>query len=231
MRTKPRLLVIVVSGLFALALAPGAAANAAPIQVANWQMNESAGTRVMNDSAGNHDGVVNPSGVTANGSYFHWQQRCPACLPAEPSRVILVPDSPDLEIPNASVTYTLEFRYRTRGGYGNIMQKGQSATRWRPDQGATARRSTSVPLQGGQRCAGGIWIAAAHRRRAVAHGEVRPYGHPGAHLRRWRSEGPSRTARPDPSTTRSHSRSVASRAVTRSTPPATTSPATSTGFA
>lgn len=99
-----------------------------PTVVADWEMNEPAGTTVMTDTTGNHNGVVNPAGVTSNGTSYHWQQRCPACPPTAPKRVVVVADSPELEIADPSLTYTLEFRYHTMGGYGNIMQKGQSGT-------------------------------------------------------------------------------------------------------
>lgn len=122
-----RALAVVISCL-ALTAAPGASDAAEPTIVADWLMNEPRGSRVMVDSAGDHDGVVNPAGVTANGSYYHWQQRCPSCPPVAPERVILVPDDPDLDIADPGVTFTVEVRYRTRGGYGNILQKGQSAT-------------------------------------------------------------------------------------------------------
>lgn len=107
---------------------PGVAAGA-PAVVADWEMNESAGTTVMHDQTGAHNGVVNPSGVVANGSYYHWQQRCPACLPVAPQRVVQVPDSSVLDIPDPNVPYVLQFTYRTHSGYGNIMQKGQSDAR------------------------------------------------------------------------------------------------------
>jgi hypothetical protein len=117
-----------VLAVLALVLLPRAS-SAAPAVVADWEMNEAFGTTVMHDQTGAHDGVVDPSGVVANGSYYHWQQRCPACLPLAPERVIQVPDSPVLDIPDPSVPYVLEFTYRTRSGFGNIMQKGQSDTR------------------------------------------------------------------------------------------------------
>jgi hypothetical protein len=103
-------------------------ASGAPIVVADWQMNEPAGTTVMHDSVGDHDGAVDPTGVTANGSFYHWDRRCPACPPTAPERVVTVADSAELDIPDAGVPYVLEFRYRTRSAFGNIMQKGQSGT-------------------------------------------------------------------------------------------------------
>jgi Concanavalin A-like lectin/glucanases superfamily len=62
-----------------------------------------------------------------NGTYS-WTDRCPACLPVDKSRVIQVPDSSALEIPDASVAYTLEFRFKTTHPFGNYMQKGQATT-------------------------------------------------------------------------------------------------------
>ncbi len=127
LRTVPVAL-LTFAGWTGLTALPVASEAATPVIVADWQMNESAGTTVMTDSTGAHNGVVNPVGVTANGSYYNWKARCPVCLPLAPERVILVPDHPDLEIADPSITFTLEFRYRTTHGYGNIMQKGQSGT-------------------------------------------------------------------------------------------------------
>jgi hypothetical protein len=128
MRAKISVGVAMVLVSFLMTSTVGVSHAATPTLTADWEMNEPAGTTVMNDTTGNHPGVVNPAGVTANGSSFHWQQRCPACLPTAIERVITVNDSPELDITDPSVNYTLEFRYHTRGGYGNIMQKGQSST-------------------------------------------------------------------------------------------------------
>lgn len=117
----------------ALPVALALPATSVTTTAADWEMNEPAGSTVMNDSADGHDGAIAPDaashGLTSNGSYYHWSQRCSACLPVESSRVVQVADSPALEIPDASVTYTLSFRFRTGSNAGNYMQKGQSATR------------------------------------------------------------------------------------------------------
>lgn len=127
LRTVPVVL-LTFAGWAGLTALPMSSEAATPVVVADWQMNEPAGTRVMTDSTGAHNGVVDPAGVTANGSYYSWAARCPVCLPVSPERVILVPDHPDLEIADPSIPFTLEFRYRTTHGYGNIMQKGESGT-------------------------------------------------------------------------------------------------------
>ena len=104
------------------------------VLVADWQMNDSAGSQVMADSSPNNlDGQISSDaaaeGLTSNGEFFTWSRRCPACVPASPGRVVQVPDSPSLDIPDPNATYTLEFRFRTTHGYGNYMQKGQSTTK------------------------------------------------------------------------------------------------------
>ncbi len=112
--------------LLAVTMGPAVGATSA---TAVYEMNESPGTTVMLDTSGNGlNGMVNPAGVTSNGTNYHWQQRCPACLPVDTTRVVQVPDDPRLEVPDPSVKYTLEFRYRTNSSVGNIMQKGQSGT-------------------------------------------------------------------------------------------------------
>src|SRR3954454_18808771 len=119
--------VLVASGLTAVQAAPASAATAL---MADWQLNEPAGSAVMVDGTGRHNGAISPdaaaNGLTLNGSYYDWSLRCPACPPAQPPRVVQVPDSSELEIPDASVTQTIELRFRTPKGYGNMLQKGQA---------------------------------------------------------------------------------------------------------
>jgi hypothetical protein len=98
-------------------------------------MNEAPGSAVMNDSGPNNlDGRIVLSDQITTGFQFdgatgyHWLGRNPIAPPPQPERVIQVADNNLLDIVDPSVQYTLEFRYRTRHGYGNIMQKGQSGT-------------------------------------------------------------------------------------------------------
>jgi hypothetical protein len=126
----------------ALCLAP--VASATTTLAADWEMNESYpatvmqdGPTVMPDSTGAHDGVIPPQNgpggqqIKTNGSYYTWINHCPACFPADPTRVISVPDAADgsLDIPDPNVPYTLEFRFRTTHGFGNYMQKGHDTTK------------------------------------------------------------------------------------------------------
>jgi hypothetical protein len=108
---------------------PGATAATSRVE-ANWQMNEPAGSQVMVDSTGRHNGAISPdaasAGLTLTGSAYHWSQRCPACPPVALPRVVQVPDSSALDIPDPSVMWSVEFRFKTNKGYGNIMQKGQA---------------------------------------------------------------------------------------------------------
>jgi hypothetical protein len=113
---------------------PQLAAVGAETVAANWQLNDPARSATMADSSGHHvnghvSGSAASQGLTLNGSHYHWSTRCPACLPVQNARVVQVPDDSSLEIPDPSVTYTLEFRFRTTHGYGNYMQKGQSRSR------------------------------------------------------------------------------------------------------
>jgi PKD repeat protein len=136
MRRRARLFAVVALVGGAL-IAPGTAmtAQAAPtVLVASWDMNEPAAATEMLDSSGNgFTGQISPDaaaqGLTSNGEYYTWSARCPACLPVEEGRVVKVPDSDALEVPDPTATYTLEFRFRTTHGYGNYMQKGQSTTK------------------------------------------------------------------------------------------------------
>jgi PKD repeat protein len=119
--------VLVASGL---TVVQATTAWAATTLVADWQLNDPAGSTVMVDGTGHHNGAISPDaaadGLTLNGSLYDWSLRCPACPPAQLPRVVQVPDSSELDIPDASVTQTIEFRFKTPKGYGNIMQKGQA---------------------------------------------------------------------------------------------------------
>ena len=136
MQRRTRLLTVValVAGALAAPVATTTAQAAPVVLVASWDMNEPAGATEMLDSSGNgFTGQISPEaaaeGLTSNGEYYSWSSRCPACLPAQEGRIVKVPDSDMLEVPDPTATYTLEFRFRTTHGYGNYMQKGQSTTK------------------------------------------------------------------------------------------------------
>jgi PKD repeat protein len=122
-----------------LALPQQAAQAAADNVVAQWDLNEASGATVMIDSSGNGiDGQIDPTAATHGlhtgvidgaDTFYRWDNRCPACAPAEEQRVVQVPDNDMLDIPDATMTWQLEFRFRTSRPFGNFMQKGQSASR------------------------------------------------------------------------------------------------------
>jgi PKD repeat protein len=112
--------------------AAATAVSLAPGVTAYYEMNEPAGTTVMNDSGPNGlDGVVDPTGVSSGVEFdgatgYDWAHRDPVAPPPSPERVIQVPDNPNLDPGNGP--YTIELRYRTQEKFGNITQKGQSTT-------------------------------------------------------------------------------------------------------
>ena len=126
----------IVLGLAALALPVGlAGANAAaPSTVADWEMNDAAGTTVMADSSGNgFDGAIQANAapmlttgvVFGTDTVFRWANVKPNQPPATPQRVVQVAD-PALN-PGAR-DWRISFRYRTSRPFGNITQKGQATT-------------------------------------------------------------------------------------------------------
>lgn len=129
---------------------------------ATYEMNEAPGATVMTDSSGHRlNGRIDQDGLDTGFTYagatgYHWDRKGPNALPVAPERIIKVPDNDHLD-PQGD-TFTVSLRFRTRENFGNIIQKGQSATRggqWkiqnpqgRPSclfkgsQGRTATRAT-----------------------------------------------------------------------------------------
>ncbi len=101
-----------------------------------YQMNEGPGATTMIDTGGsNLHGAISPtaaahgltSGVGFQGATgYLWAFRSPTEPPAEPERVIQVPDNSILDA--GSDVFTIEIRYRTNNSFGNIMQKGQATS-------------------------------------------------------------------------------------------------------
>ena len=108
------------------------ASEAVPVVQALYNMNEAPGATKMIDSSGN--GLHAPinqaglnTGVVFNGATgYEWAYRSPTAPPPAPERVIQVPDNARLD-PGTS-TFTVEIRFRTSRAFGNIIQKGQSAS-------------------------------------------------------------------------------------------------------
>jgi len=99
-----------------------------------YQMNEASGATTMIDSGGNGlDGVIDQSGLDTGVVFdgatgYQWPFRSPTALPPSPERVVQVPDDSLLDPGASDQTFTVEIRYRTNYSFGNIIQKGQSAT-------------------------------------------------------------------------------------------------------
>ncbi len=139
-----RLALRMAAGLAAVATAAALAAPAptqaavaakkkAPTTQVQFDMNEPGGATVMTDSSGSGvTGAINQAGLDTGVSYggavgYSWAYTPPAKPPAMPERVIQVPDNSRLD-PQGD-TFTVEIRFRTNRKFGNIIQKGQSASK------------------------------------------------------------------------------------------------------
>ena len=130
MRRAAQFLSVMITGGVVAALS-ATPASAATVD-GSWAMNEAPGATVMVDGSGNGlNGSINQAGVNTGVTFggatgYEWTYRSPTAPPASPERVIQVPDNNLLD-PNND-TWTAEIRYRTKYKFGNIMQKGQSAS-------------------------------------------------------------------------------------------------------
>lgn len=125
---------VLVAGLVSAAPAVAARKTAAPppaelTTVADWQLNEPAGARVMIDSSGNRlDGQIGDevvTGVVSDGATgYRFARLQPNTPPAHPEHNVLV--AHDDRLNPGDSTYTVEIRYRTTHSFGNLVQKGQA---------------------------------------------------------------------------------------------------------
>ncbi len=122
---RPTLALVGATAL-AVVTAPAVGATSA---VATWNMNEGPHARVMVDSSGHHmNGSVGSdvqTGVRVGGARayrFPFSGRDHQ----NPSRLVTVADNPRLD-PGTGY-YSITWRMRTTKPYGNVIQKGQSAT-------------------------------------------------------------------------------------------------------
>jgi hypothetical protein len=104
--------------------------------VASWEMNEPTGATTMLDSSGNgiNGNIVASDQITTGFIFdgatgYHWVRKGPNQLPVQPERIIQVPDDDRLEATDASETYTVQIRFRTKENFGNVIQKGQATTK------------------------------------------------------------------------------------------------------
>ena len=105
------------------------AATASAATLADWEMNEGPGARVMADSSGHVNGTIGSAvktGVNTTGAIaYEWPFTSPTAPPAKPER--LVQASSATLNPGAG-TYTVTLRYKTTKHFGNIVQKGQAGS-------------------------------------------------------------------------------------------------------
>ena len=116
----------------ALAGAMAVPASSAPGDIAVYELNEPTGATVMRDTSGNGlDGKIGneiTTGVTfAGATGYRFPRLQPDTPPAHPEHNALVPHSETLN--PGTGDYSVEVRYRTTHSFGNLMQKGQSATK------------------------------------------------------------------------------------------------------
>jgi hypothetical protein len=113
------------------ALMPVATSNASvnARSVLNLQLNERAGATVAADTSGErHNGAIG-SHVVMTGSYADWDRHAPNEGSAYGNaHLITVADDSDGSLDPEGSDFTIEFRFRTRDSFGNIMQKGQATT-------------------------------------------------------------------------------------------------------
>lgn len=100
-----------------------------PPAVLDLRLNEQAGSTVAFDSSGmGHHGRIG-SHVKMNGSFADWDRHPPGeGIPYGDDHLITVPDAADGSLDPGSGNFTIEFRFKTKENFGNIMQKGQART-------------------------------------------------------------------------------------------------------
>jgi hypothetical protein len=158
-------MVVALSGL----VLPGAvgAEKASPRVVLDLELNEPRGARVASDTSGmRHNGSIG-SHVTMTGSYADWDRHAPnAGVFYGAAHLITIPDAADGSLDPGSGNFTIEMRFRTTDSFGNILQKGQSATAggqvklqapkgkvscmFRTPQGTATTGSGATPLNDGR---------------------------------------------------------------------------------
>jgi hypothetical protein len=103
----------------------GPASAAASTTLALWQMNEPLGSKTLVDSSGHGINGQIGSEVVLNGSTHKFPYLKPNTPPAHPGHVDQVSDS---RLNPGTRDYSITLRLRWTNSFGNIIQKGQSAT-------------------------------------------------------------------------------------------------------
>ncbi len=130
---RPRTLAVLSAGT-ALVVAGLTAPAAAAGPRASWQMNEAAGATVMVDSSGHGlDGTIGAQVQTHVSSagrtgYFFSHTTNGKADPADPQRLVTVPNNALLNPGSGDYSVTITTRFSPSANYRNLMQKGQTGT-------------------------------------------------------------------------------------------------------
>jgi hypothetical protein len=129
MRGRSLALLAALAGAMAMAVPAHAAINH---PVAVWQMNEPSSSRRMADSSGN--GITGTIGshvlvgtrLSGGGTGYRFPYRQPNRPPADPQHLVVVQHNARLN--PGTGAFAVEVRLRTTHSFGNVIQKGQSAS-------------------------------------------------------------------------------------------------------
>jgi len=123
---------LLTSSCVLVALQSGGAIAAADPPTHLYSMNEPPGASVMVDTGrvpvnGSIGTEVDTGVVFAGATGYRFERLTPNTPPAHPQHLVTIPDAPSID-PGTSA-YTIEIRYRTTNKFGNLIQKGQAATK------------------------------------------------------------------------------------------------------
>lgn len=120
--------------VFSLLAGQAASSSAADLALPthDYQMDESPGATTMLDTGTTPvNGTIGSeviTGVVYDGAVgYRFPRLVPNQPPAHPEHLVRIPDDPSLD--PGSGDFTVEVRYRTTNKFGNLIQKGQSATK------------------------------------------------------------------------------------------------------
>jgi Laminin G domain len=168
MRRRSLALLAALAGVMAMA-PPAQAAITTPVAV--WQMNEPASASTMTDSSGNQitgtigSRVAVGTRLSGGGSGYRFPYRQPNKPPADPQHLVVVAHHGRLN--PGTGAFAVQVRLRTTQSFGNLIQKGQSASPggyWKFEQpnGKIAclfrgSKGTSTATSGTRRVNDGRW--------------------------------------------------------------------------